>query len=273
MQLLRTNADLAAWRERATNVIFVPTMGALHDGHRALIRRAADQGECLVSIFVNPAQFNDPADYETYPDTLDDDLAMCAEDGAAGVYAPTVEQVYPPGERLHQPAIPDVARLPRLEDAARPGHFEGVCRVLHRLFTLCRPHAAIFGEKDFQQLQVTRALVEQERLDIDIQGAPIVRDFEGLALSSRNRRLSPNDRARALTIPRALKAASACTTPVGAEAAMRSHLESAGINVSYAVVRDARSLLAPGPSGPWRSLIAGAVGGVHLLDNAPWPGP
>ena len=270
MHILRTNADLGAWREQAADVVFVPTMGALHEGHRALVRLAAGRGTCLVSIFVNPAQFNDPADYETYPATLDEDLRLCAEDGAAAVYVPSVEQVYP-DTQVVTPALPDVACLPGLEDAARPGHFEGVCRVLHRLFALCRPDVAIFGEKDWQQLQVTGALVAQEGLGIDIQGAAIVRDADGLALSSRNRRLSPDDRVRALAIPRALQAASERSSPELAEEVMDEILRDAGVDVSYAVVRDAQSLLAP-ESGPKRALIAGSVAGVHLLDNAPWTG-
>ena len=278
MHVIRTNADLQRWRDASPGHVLVPTMGALHEGHLALVRQGvglADAralgGGCVVSIFVNPAQFNERSDLDAYPRDLDRDLVLCDAAGAACVYAPGVDDVYPPD--LEPPPLepPPVARKPCLEDAARPGHFEGVCRVLVRLFELVGPAAAIFGEKDWQQLQVARALVRQEGIGVEIVGAPIVRDADGLALSSRNVHLSVEDRARALAIPRALAAAGSEATPPDAEATMRRVLTDAGIQIAYAVVRDAVSLLAPGPEGPYRALIAGRAGRVHLLDNGPWP--
>jgi len=278
VHLLETNADLARWRDRSKGHVLVPTMGALHEGHRSLVRQAADLAErrslpggCIVSIFVNPTQFNQRSDFDHYPRELGADLDKCAADGAAAVYAPGVDDVYPQGAALPSPALPPVAREPGLEDTARPGHFEGVCRVVVRLFDLVAPDAAVFGEKDWQQLQVVRALVAEASLGVDIVPGRIVRDADGLALSSRNVRLTPEARSRALAIPAALRAGGDAPEPVEAEAIMRAILSEAGVEVAYAVVRDAETLLAPRDDRPRRALIAGTVGGVHLLDNAPWP--
>ncbi len=145
-------------------------MGALHAGHGALIRRSVQEaavrglpGGCVVWVFVNPTQFNNPADLARYPRTLEADAVLCEAAGAAAIFAPSLDEVYPSGVSTAGPALPAVATTPGLEDAFRPGHFAGVCQVVKRLFEMCRPAAAVFGEKDWQQLAVVRAMVEQER--------------------------------------------------------------------------------------------------------------
>lgn len=284
MRVISEAASLPAWR----GGIVVPTMGALHEGHASLIRRARAAAESaggvtlpvVVTVFVNPTQFGDAADLARYPRTLEADTALCARAGADVVFAPGLEEVYPPGREVRVPRLPAVATEPGLEDAARPGHFAGVCQVVQRLFELTRPRAAVFGEKDWQQLQVVRAMAEQEGTGIEIVAAPTVREPDGLALSSRNRFLSAEERGRGLSLSRALREAGEYGAPTAAEGAMRRVLEGAGLRPDYAVVRDAASLLAPSAPGagfsqvgerPLRALVAARVGSVRLIDNAPWP--
>lgn len=258
--------------------VLVPTMGALHRGHAALIERArslADQAArrrpVVVWVFVNPAQFNDPVDFETYPRTLESDGAIAARAGADCVFAPPVETVYPPEATEVPVALPAVATNPGLEDAHRPGHFAGVCRVCSRMFDLTNPVLAVFGEKDWQQLQVVRAMVNAQRRPMKIVPHETVREPDGLALSSRNVRLSPEARARALALSRALRAAAVESRPEAAERAGHRALADAGVTPEYFAVRDAETLLAPLPGRPARALVAAKVGGVRLIDNAPWP--
>ncbi len=289
MRLLRTLADLRAHagslgKSPTTGGVLVPTMGALHDGHGALIRagvaeavRRREPAGCLVTIFVNPTQFADPADLARYPRTLDDDLALCERSGAAAVFAPDVESVYPPDEPGAAPPVPlpAVATEPGLEDAHRPGHFAGVCRVVARLFRLLGPSAAVFGEKDWQQLQVVRAMTESLGLPVDIVAHPTVREPDGLAMSSRNRFLSMEERSRARALHRALGLAARERDRERAEALMRETLRAAGAQVEYAVVREARTLrpLVNAPETPVsaRALVAAVIGATRLIDNAPWP--
>ncbi len=258
-------------------------MGALHEGHASLVRQAAALARaqslpagCVVSIFVNPTQFNDPGDLARYPRTLDADLALCHAAGASAVYAPAVHDIYPPGETVETPPLPAVASTPGLEDARRPGHFAGVCQVVLRLLRLVDPAAAVFGEKDWQQLQVITAMAATHHPSTRIIPGPTVREPDGLAMSSRNRFLSSDDRRRGLSLSQALTAAAQCADPAAAEAAMRGILDAAGVITEYAVVREASSLLplpAPSPSTSTRgrALIAARVGSVRLIDNAPWP--
>jgi len=201
--------EMQAWvaRQRGAGrrIALVPTMGALHDGHLTLIRIAgAHADDVVVSIFVNPLQFDRHDDFTTYPRPIDDDVRGCAAAGAAAVYAPTAAVMYPPGFETHVEPGPlaDV-----MEGAMRPGHFRGVTTVVAKLFGACRPDVAVFGEKDFQQLTIIRRMVLDLDLGIEIVPAPIVRDHDGLALSSRNSRLAPADRAAAVCVPRALEAA------------------------------------------------------------------
>ncbi len=289
MRVVRSNTELADALTAFGPTIFVPTMGALHAGHASLIQQAAKVATsrhlagASVSIFVNPTQFNDPNDFKRYPKTIEADLAICESAGAALVYVPSVTDIYPPGppsDVIPTPPLPDVATQPKLEDAQRPGHFAGVCQVVSRLFALMRPAAALFGEKDWQQLAVIRAMEEvrthssnnrsHERVEI-IPG-PTRRDPDGLAMSSRNVFLSPADRTRALAISRALKFAASQATPAAAERAMIAELASESITPEYAVVRDAATLQTFAGSSPGRALIAARVGSVRLIDNAAWPG-
>jgi pantoate--beta-alanine ligase len=281
VQVITDPADLSPYH----GGLFVPTMGALHDGHAALIRHAAslrDRGgpqssgpPVVVSIFVNPTQFNDAADLARYPRTLEADVAICYQAGADAVFTPDAETVYPPGVTIATPPLPQAATDPKLEDALRPGHFAGVCQVVARLFDLVKPSAAIFGEKDFQQLAVIRAMTANAMLPIEIIPAPTVRESDGLAMSSRNRFIPEGKRQQAAAISRALCEASAAAnaTPQKAEAAMHRILIEAGFaesDIQYAVVRDASTLTAPVAGRPGRALIAVSLPPVRLIDNAPW---
>lgn len=254
--------------------VLVPTMGALHAGHLALIRRARESASdrpVIVSIFVNPTQFNDPADFDRYPRTLEADLPACESVGANAVFVPSVEVMYPPGVTIETPPLPEAATEPRLEDAHRPGHFAGVCQVVKRLFDLLRPSQAVFGEKDWQQLAVIRAMVELLSLPIGIIPHATIREEDGLAMSSRNALLAPNHRRQATALWRALRAAAEHGDPVEAERAERAVLLANRIIPEYFAVRDSATLMEPHPGRPARALVAARVGGVRLIDNAPWP--
>jgi pantoate--beta-alanine ligase len=220
--LLRTKAELAAeLRGLPAPVVLVPTMGALHAGHRALLRAAraaaGPAGGVIVSIFVNPLQFRPGEDLDRYPRTLDDDLAMCAEEGVRSVFAPSAAEMYPAGPP--QVTVDPGPAGQVYEGEFRPGFFGGVLTVVLKLFHLIRPDVAVFGEKDAQQLALVRRLVADTDLGLAIEPVPTVRDPDGLATSSRNRYLSAADRALALTLPRALRAAQA-RAPEGATAAL-----------------------------------------------------
>ncbi len=279
MIVARSNTELAQALDRLGPTAFVPTMGALHAGHASLIQHAASHAAAhqlagaSVSIFVNPTQFNDPRDLERYPRPESADLALCESSGAALVYLPRVHDIYPPNDPIPTPPLPEVATRPGLEDAHRPGHFAGVCQVVARLFSLVRPAAALFGEKDWQQLAVIRAMSALLTPEILILPRPTLRDPDGLAMSSRNAFLTPADRTRALALSRALARAASQPTPRLAEEAMHAELALASITPEYAVVRDADTLLPTPASSPARALIAARVGSVRLIDNAAWPGP
>jgi pantoate--beta-alanine ligase len=284
MIVLKTVEEVSSWRSGVGGeCVLVPTMGALHAGHASLVTQAASTGlPTIVSVFVNPTQFNDPADLARYPRTLETDVAVCAEAGARAVWAPDVEDVYPnglganSGSGAASPELPESATRPGLEDAHRPGHFAGVCQVVRRLFEVVRAKVAIFGEKDWQQLAVIRGMVEAERRGPlagampTILAGPTVREADGLAMSSRNRFLTAEDRVRARAISRALRASVYAGTPAQAEAVMRDVLAEESIDPEYAVVRDAGTLGAVRPDHPARALIAARVGSVRLIDNAAW---
>ena len=201
-------AALAAWSERqrlaGKRVALVPTMGSLHDGHVALITEAKAHADVvIVSIFVNPLQFNRRDDFDAYPRPLDDDLEKCGHHAVDAVYAPLASAMYPEGfQTFVEPgALADV-----LDGPLRPGHFRGVTTVVAKLFGAARPHTAVFGQKDYQQLAIIRRMVADLDMAIEIVGVPTVREPDGLALSSRNRRLSPAERSAAVCVPRALAA-------------------------------------------------------------------
>jgi len=278
--LIHTNAELRGALAGA-KVAFVPTMGALHMGHLALIRRAVECGRpVVVSIFVNPTQFAPGEDFNRYPRTLDRDIPAAEGAGADVIYAPSVEEMYPPGAPPPPPLpLPDVAVKPGLEEVHRPGHFAGVCQVVARLFDLVTPRWAIFGEKDYQQLLVIRAMVEHVAAaepdrwpSLQVISHPTIREPDGLAMSSRNEYLSPEDRQRALGLSRALATASNEPSPRAAESAMQHVLEAHELSIDYAAVRDVHALM-PIKSfdRPARALIAVRVGSVRLIDNAAIP--
>ncbi len=257
-------SELETFRARLdAPVIFVPTMGALHEGHAALIRHAASlSSSVIVSVFVNPLQFEDPADLEKYPKTLEADRALAIAAGAKFIWAPSVDEIYPGEiERIPSGVIGTI-----LEGASRAGHFDGVLTVVKRLFESVRPDVAIFGEKDFQQLFLIKGLAK--RMGIEIITHPTVRDESGLALSSRNRRLSDEGRESARVIYRALLAAMDSPTPKKTmEEILRSEL---AFSLDYAEVIDEETfeIIKDGDkkSNP-RALIAGWIEGIRLIDT------
>ncbi|MDF2966529.1 MAG: pantoate/beta-alanine ligase [Nocardioidaceae bacterium] len=267
---------LAPARERATRIGLVPTMGALHEGHLSLLEAALRRcGHVVVSIFVNPLQFGPGEDFERYPRSLDADLAAldAALSGRAdcSVYVPAVAELYPYG--LDGGVAVEPGRLGQvLEGAIRPTHFRGVLTVVAKLFGLVRPQEAWFGEKDYQQLVLIRRMADELALGLEVCGAPIVREPDGLALSSRNVYLDAAQRQLATALPRALErgVAEAARTGAGAlaiEAAATSALTESGLDPDYVAVTDPG--LGPAPrSGPARLLVAARVGSTRLLDNA-----
>lgn len=246
----------------------VPTMGALHAGHRALMRAArtqvGDAGTVIVTIFVNPLQFGPGEDFDRYPRPFGADLAVCADEGVDLVFAPATEELYPYGE-------PQVTVAPgplgeQLEGAVRPGHFAGVLTVVAKLLNLTVPGYALFGEKDYQQLVLVGRMVADLELPYEIVGVPTVREADGLALSSRNRYLSADERAAAPALARALEAGAAAAAggPDAVLAAARAELS--GVELDYLELRTAD--LAPHPvTGPARLLVAARAGGTRLIDN------
>ena len=190
-------------RKQGNEIGLVPTMGALHEGHASLVRRSVkENGITVVSVFVNPTQFNDKNDLKNYPRTLDADCKLLDECGADYVLAPSVEEMYPTPDKRHF-EYPPVSTV--MEGAHRPGHFNGVCQVVSRLFYIVKPDRAYFGEKDWQQIAVIKAMVKDLRIDVQIVECDIVRDADGLARSSRNTLLAPDERAIAPAIYKALK--------------------------------------------------------------------
>lgn len=272
--IVRTVADLRAlvaqFRARGEKVALVPTMGALHAGHVSLVEVAKAEGaRVIVSIFVNPTQFAPSEDFSKYPRTFEADLEKLAAIGAEAVYAPTVDVMYPKGFAtsisLEGPA------LARLDDVARPHHFGGVATIVAKLFTQCGPDMAIFGEKDFQQLAVVRRMATDLDLAVDVRGAPTIREADGLAMSSRNVYLSPDDRAKAPLLHRAMQeAAAAIRSGTAIETAMtrsRETITAGGFALDYLECRAADDLGAPRAGAPLRMLVAARIGTVRLIDN------
>ncbi|GAA3386695.1 pantoate--beta-alanine ligase [Cryptosporangium minutisporangium] len=263
--------SLARARERADGpVAVVMTMGALHEGHAALLRQArARAATVIATIFVNPLQFGPNEDFDRYPRTLEGDLAICAREDVDVVFAPTPKVMYPNGQpntRVNPGPLGEI-----LEGASRPGFFHGVLTVVLKLINLTRPDVVFFGEKDYQQVALVRQMVRDLDLDIEVVGVPTVREPDGLALSSRNRYLSEPERTIALALAAALRAG-AEAGPNGADAvetAARTLLaDTAGLELDYAVVTAPD--LGPAPeSGPARLLLAAKVGTTRLIDNGP----
>ena len=274
--LITTASELEAWaneRHAAGETIgLVPTMGNLHAGHLSLVELAHKEStRVVVSVFVNPTQFSPGEDFERYPRSLDADIELLSSTAAEVVFAPSVEEVYPPGsdEEFVEPGpIGDV-----LEGAIRPGHFEGVLRVCKRLFQLSHADVAVFGEKDAQQLFLVSQMVDNLRLPIRIVSAPTIRSEEGLALSSRNSYLSAEDRALAVVLPQALRgvarALEAGVDPATAvSAAQLSLSREPEIECDYLEVVSAHSFQ-PVRAGDTEAIVVGAitVGGTRLIDN------
>ena len=263
-------ADLRIERPSAP-VVFVPTMGALHDGHRALMTQASHyNGLSVASIFVNPTQFGPDEDLAKYPRTWEADLQLCADEGINVVFAPTVDQMYGDNPESTLSAGPLGARL---EGAQRPGHFDGVVTVVAKLFDMVHPDRAIFGQKDAQQVVVIRAMVRDLELPVEIEAFPTVRDSDGLAMSSRNVYLSDTEREQALAIPRALVAADHAGSE-GAQAVLEAATKelTGGPEVHVRYVELVRpDTLEPVPAnfhGDALLLIAAMVGTTRLIDNS-----
>jgi pantoate--beta-alanine ligase len=275
-------AEMRAWsdatRASGTTIALVPTMGALHRGHLELIEAGLERAErVVVSIFVNPLQFGETSDFQRYPRTIDDDRRACEVAGVDVVYAPTADAMYPVGfaTTVHVADVTDT-----MEGAARPGHFDGVTTVVTKLFAAVRPHIAVFGEKDFQQLATVRRLTADLDLGVRIVGYPTVREPDGLALSSRNRRLSRTQRDAATCVPRALCAGSDAAKAVGStvreviDAATQVIVAQPLAALDYVEVVDASSLrhlsefdVEHRQPGRVRLAIAARFGDVRLIDN------
>ena len=271
MEILTEPAAMRAWADAArvagARVALVPTMGALHDGHVALIgeaRRRADR--VVVSIFVNPIQFDRRDDFERYPRPLDDDVARSRAAGVDAVYVPRAAAMYPEGFRT---AVEVSGLTAPLCGRVRPGHFRGVTTVVAKLFNAVRPDVAVFGEKDYQQLAIVRRMAADLDFGIDVVGVPTVREADGLALSSRNRLLGPAEREAARCVPRALAAAATAETASGALAAVRAAIAAEPrARLEYAELRDPETLEEVTElTAPVLLAVAVWVGGVRLIDN------
>lgn len=266
-------ANVASWRAEGERIALVPTMGALHAGHLSLIGMAKRHaGRVVVSIFVNPAQFGPNEDFAAYPRNEADDIAKLAEAGAALAFVPSVAEMYPPGFSTRV-TVSDLTD--DLCGAARPQHFTGVATVVTKLLLQCAPDLAIFGEKDYQQLLVIKRLVQDLNIPVEILGGPIVREADGLALSSRNAYLSTAQRQVAPVLYQTLSEVAAdLASGAGADKAAeagRFRLQAAGFRVDYVAVRDPETLKPIiGPlRGPARVLGAAHLGRLRLIDNVP----
>ena len=277
MMILRTAKDMAAFsdtaRKAGRKIAFVPTMGALHEGHRALFREARRHGDAVVaSIYVNPRQFNDPEDFRKYARNLEGDLKQCEAEGVDLVFAPTDAEIYPVEDDAAEVPVPEVAM--RLEGASRPGHFDGVVAVVSRLFHIVRPHLAVFGRKDYQQIRVIEEMAKQQKMGVSILRHPTVRTEDGLAMSSRNARLSPEGRKKALSLFRSVERAEALYK--GGERSAKT-LQQAVLDVlsqdpavrpDYAAVVDAETLEdLITLDRPALVAVAAFVEDVRLIDN------
>lgn len=261
-------------RNRGASVGFVPTMGALHEGHMSLVEKAVKENMVtVVSVFVNPVQFNNPQDFATYPRTEEEDFKLLAAAGVDAVFAPTAQEIYP--EENNNPKEYELGKAAEvMEGKYRPGHFQGVARVLDILFRLIDPHRAYFGEKDFQQIAVVRNLIKSEGLKVEIVACPIKRASDGLALSSRNSRLTPEQRKLASEIYSTLKYSMEYSKDHSVRATHDTVVERIdaipGMKVEYYEIVDARTL---SPIEEWEesNWVVGCItvycGEVRLIDN------
>ena len=276
MQVFDTPGSMRAWsadrRTEGLRIAVVPTMGALHEGHLELVRTARVHADAVVvTIFVNPLQFNQSADLDASPRPIAADLAACRAEGVDAVYAPTAATMYPPGFQTH---VEPGALADRLEGPMRPGHFRGVVTVVTKLFGAVTPDVAVFGRKDYQQLAIVRRLVDDLDLGVRIVGAPIVRESDGLALSSRNVRLTPHDRSAAVVVSRALHAAAATHAAGERDASVLEAVAARTIEaerrarLEYVELVDAETLAeVERADRPTVMLAAVWFGDVRLIDN------
>ena len=270
-ELDAVRAELLAGTAPRPHLGFVPTMGALHEGHLSLVRLARGVADLVVmSIFVNPLQFGPNEDYARYPRTLEVDLARAELAGVDLVFTPSVAEIYPAGRQVSVSAGP-IGDL--LEGASRPGHFDGMLTVVLKLLNIVRPDIAVFGRKDAQQLACIRRMALDLNLEVAIVGAPIIREPDGLAMSSRNRFLGPAERSTAQVLNASLRAAEAETTPAASRAAAQRVLApsiGAGeIELDYVTVVNAATMVAvpDDHTGPALAMIAARVGSTRLIDN------
>ncbi len=278
MRIFTTIDELQRWlreqRQENGTIGFAPTMGALHEGHLSLVRRAEAAGDVsLVSIFVNPTQFNDIEDLRRYPRTPEEDRALLQEAGCKGLFMPEVSEIYPPGQDLRVPVqLEHLAEV--MEGKFRPGHFDGVMMVVKRLLDIIQPDRLYMGQKDFQQLAVVREMIRQLALPVELIACPTVREVDGLALSSRNRRLSPEERAAAPAIFQALLSAWQAFQDGERLEVIRQRalhrLQQAGLRPEYFEVVDGHTLLPLSEgerSGYVVACAAAWAGEVRLIDN------
>lgn len=277
IQVIRSAAEMSQHCERlrqsGRRISFVPTMGFLHEGHLSLMVEGGRRADVVVgSIFVNPAQFGPKEDLSTYPRDLEGDLQKCESAGVTAVYAPPPSDVYPPGYQTWV-EVEEVSR--GLCGDKRPDHFRGVATVVTKLFNIVRPHVALFGEKDYQQLQVIKTLVRDLHLGVEVVGMPTIREPDGLAKSSRNAYLSADERERALSLSRGLMSAQKMVqggerNPAVLIDVVREQLTVSGVREDYVAIVEAETLrpldrLVPGV--PARMLVAGFLSKTRLIDN------
>ena len=272
MQTIRTSEELTrALGQLSGTVALVPTMGALHAGHLALIDEAKRRADNVVAtIFVNPTQFNDKGDLERYPRREAEDAGLLAERGCDLLWMPAVEGIYPPdfSTTVHVSGVSE-----RWEGEARPGHFDGVATIVAKLLLAVRPDVAVFGDKDFQQLAVIRRMAADLNLGVEITGVATARDEDGLALSSRNQLLSPDERARAVALPRALETAKAAILAGEAVAealrqAKQMLVDAGFLRIDYVALVDATTLEPlEKPENAMRLIAAAVIGTTRLIDN------
>jgi pantoate--beta-alanine ligase len=282
MILFKRAGDLAVWlqqqKDSGRSVGFVPTMGALHAGHISLIdisKKATSLTVC--SIFINPTQFNDPTDFQKYPVTIEKDILLLEKAGTEVLFLPEAAEVYPGGTKdLERYDLGDLEKV--LEGKYRPGHFQGVCQVMRRLMDLVRPDQLFMGQKDYQQCMVVRRLLELMGMEAELHPCPIMREADGLAMSSRNLRLTEGERARAPAIYRALNLIREGASGLNREdslgpltevlAGARSIMEEAGLRIDYVEVADAKTLMPVAAATTPRVVLAAAfLGEIRLIDN------
>ena len=273
MLVLKNLKSMRQWRsEQTTSVALVPTMGNLHEGHLSLVKKAQTLADkVVVSIFVNPMQFGAGEDLDSYPRTLEQDCRLLSDAGAHAVFTPTVDEVYPrvleQQTRVEVPGISDI-----LCGASRPGHFTGVATIVCKLFNMAQPDVAVFGEKDFQQLQVIRLMASDLSLPVQVVGAPIQREGSGLAMSSRNGYLSSSQREQASLIYQQLcwvkKHLSSASKATSLCRQASQQLSQHGFAVDYFEVRNAHDLTVASDDAPeWVVLAAAKLGSTRLIDN------